>query len=332
MASTNLYSDIYIADASGANRVFMDIRPSPDPILMRTREYDKIEWTVTFIEDSTSDLLWTKYLTFPYVEVSLDNGVTKYLCRWEAEGMERRYESKHSQTVTFRFIIVNLRTSAVTISDADGANPVVLDYNPYPFPEPVQRKNGLSVIRFNSLYITRAKADLLKAKYPSDVRLLLVSGGSTYLCRFDSLEITPMDANNLTLSASFTVLQVVAASAGSKILINGNRLDVDPFPFPFIVQEKTVSSVKCLPTSSASGRTVHFDAGVHISDGTIDFTVDYLRQATRATLLTAYRARNPVTISIDNGTTTYNAVFSRYREIVEGDHSVRVEMGFKIIS
>ena len=113
MATTNLYSNIYIADSSGANKVYMDVNPSPMPDIPmakrtvlstlclaglsgttyaagKTVHYDggadvsgtEISWACNMAIDATITALKTKYNRIENVLFSLDNGTNIYEAVW----------------------------------------------------------------------------------------------------------------------------------------------------------------------------------------------------------------------------------------------------------
>lgn len=343
MALTNMWSNVYIrANTIGSTSYYMDINPHPRPVLRKERGQDVIEWTCSFIEDATAASIWTLYATFNDVLVNINDGAGEYLCRWAGgEAFQRITSGKSSYTVTFKFEVLNTRTSQVIISDYAGTNPVTLDFNPFPFPEPVQMKDGLQRIVIDSAYITRTNADLLRAKYPLDVRIQLATGGTVYICRFESLEIVPSTSNNLRLKAELTAVQYVGQTAAGAIKIadddGANIITVlrNPYPFPTIVQRKNVSTAKTCPgvtgSAAVSGQSIHFDGGVHISDGEIAFSLPFELPSAVTSLETKYRAYENVRVSIDSGVTYYLCVFSDFERMRFGNPTEGIRCGFKII-
>lgn len=343
MSATNYWSKVYIRAVGDPTKIYMDIQPHPDPLVKTERPEDTITWQCIRILEATDVLIWALYMTFDDIYVDIDDGEGERLCRWaDGEGYKRIKSDKPSKAVEFNFVIVDSRSTDITFWDSGGANAVNLPYEAFPFPEPIQQKDGTSKISFSSLYITRAIADSLKAKFPNDVRLRLNAAGSTYLCRWESLNIIPSTENNLRMSCDLTVITVVGGVASSLVYIydsagaNGVRLEEDPSPFPALAQERTTSSVKCCPglvgAVLTSGERIHFDGGVDISDAVIEFSVPYLRDASRTTLLARFRLLANAQISLDSGATKYTCIFQRYKERFVGVFSAGIDFRFLIIS
>ena len=140
MATTNLYSNVYIADSSGANKVYMDVNPSPMPDIPtakrtvistlnlaglsgttytagKTTHYDggadvsgtEISWACNMAIDATITALKTKYDRIENVLFSLDNGVNVYEAVWVSLDYPRG-EGRRTRNLT-----VSLRITRKTV-------------------------------------------------------------------------------------------------------------------------------------------------------------------------------------------------------------------------
>lgn len=343
MGATSEYSNIYVR-ASGGAAIYMDLQVEPPPIVEADLEQSTIKIAYTYMLPTTADAIWAIYLTanFAPIYVNIDDGAGERLCRWKNF---RRITGggKRSYSYEMEFTILTDRSTYVNISDSDGSNVVTLDYEPYPFPEPIQQRDRTQRIEFDSLYITRTKADLLRAKFPNDVRIKLSSTGSTYLCRWqeNGLQIKPTTSTNLSVSIRLEVIMIVSASASSTIYIydangaNAVQLDFDPYPFPTIYYQRNTYSVKGLPylngSTLTSGIRKHFDGGIDVSDGTIEFSVPYLSASKITTLETRYFLLASVQVSLNSGSTKYRCIFADFKRSRFGNPSEGVSMKFNII-
>lgn len=115
MAATNTYSDVYIADLDGGNKVYMDIDPSPMPhipfragtvqvsqtlpgldatdtlVAGKKLVWDggadlsgtAIEWNCSYTLAATKTSLEAKWNTLEDVRISLDDGSNVYRATWD---------------------------------------------------------------------------------------------------------------------------------------------------------------------------------------------------------------------------------------------------------
>lgn len=338
MGLTNANSDVYIQDPDTAVKYYMDCHTGaliPNGDLER----DTIEWKHTYMEAATVASLWTIFLKGKALNVNIDDGHGDYVCKWRK--FKRIKSGKKSTGYEMEFIVLSTRSSAVTIADYNGGNVVTLDFDPYPFPEPVKKLDGTFDLSFKTMYLTRAKADLLLAKFPEDVQVKLKSAGSTYYCRWNEggLRIIPETEDLLSAEFSLTGLYYVGQAAASNIYIydsaaaNGIRMMNDPFPFPEIQKNRSVTSVKCCPGSAGVGQTDHYDGGDHISAGRIEFSVPYVSSANISTLNSRYYSstRAVVHVSLDGGSTKYKCVPEIMQEVGYTGYSKGMNFKFRII-
>lgn len=342
MASSNLYSEVYIKSSGGA-KIYMDLEPAPKPVLNGERSSDRISIKGTYMDKTTVDQIWVLYMTFADIYVNINDGAGEYLCRWaDGEGFKPFKEGgKKSYSYELNFVVLSTRTSQVIIADSNGSNPITLDFNPYPFPEPVKQKNGTATLEIETAYITRAHADSILSKFPNDVRVTLSTGGVTYICRWNEsgCQIIPTHKNNLSARFSFVVLTTTTSSASGTIVIGSVTLDVNPSPYPTIRRTRKVSSEVSTPglsgTTPTAAQTVHFDGGTHISDGTIEFEVAYLSEAKITSIQAIYDTYSTTTISLNGGTTTNTVIFEDFEVIREGNtatSSAKCRFRFKVVS
>lgn len=348
MATDDTYSSVYIADSAGTNKVYMDIDPN-DPRVSHdySRGEHRISWGCSYLTETARASIWTKYLAFSDVKVY--DGTTEYLCRW-ADGAAFKWEksAKPSLSAKFEFVVIQPASTKVYIANSGGGSKIYMDMEPFPFPE-IRRDRNRKYLSWECKYITRANANSLISKFPSDVEVSLDNGSTKYLCKWEDstsgLEIIPTVEGNLSCRVSFEILQTVGASPAGQIKIydyNGSNtvtLDSDPWPFPQIKKSRTVSSEKCCPSVSGgnlvSGETVHFDGGVHVSDGEIEFEIPYLSTSNKTALQTKYDTLADVRVSLDGGSTKYYCTWAdgvSFEPTPTGSASYSCRFKFKVIS
>ncbi len=322
--STPPYSNVYIADFDGNNKVYMDIDPFPFPERKHARDVDTLEWTCEYISATKATSLRSKYEAFSDVEVSLDNGTTKYYCRWgEGVALDLQPTTSGNYKLNVKFNVMYTKPyssttmTGVYIADTGGANKIYMDYRPYPFPEPQISREG-STLEWNCLFITDTKAASLITKYKtfSNVEVSLDNGATKYNCRWAdgvACSLSRTSHNNIAVSVKFAIIETVGASKTSKIYFRNYsgggefQLDKDPTPFPYLQKKRIASSKTTLRSNTEAAQTVHFDAGSHISSGNVVFTLNDVPATTIASLQALYDTLSGFRISIDNKSTWYYA-------------------------
>ncbi len=346
MADTNRHSNIYIKDPSTGTKYYLDCEPLRYPVVRGNREYDYFTWEHTYMDPTTAEALWTLCSTHRDVNIDIDDGKGERLCRWDdGEGFYQvKGDGKKSRTYSVNVWLLDSRATSVQISDYNGANTVTLDYEPYPFPEPMQNLDGTLEINLKSRYITRAKANSLKSLFPNDIQVKLTSSGYTWYCRWDSGGLTIDQSNRdiLSLSVKATALYYIGQPRTGKIFIydhvptSGTAVQLynNPHPFPIIQRERAVISQRCLPGGTDTiepGEMIHADLGTHISDGVFSFSTPYLSSANITTLMGWFNNMNDNHFSLDGGVTKYKAVMSECQPVGYGYPSQGCSFKFKII-
>ena len=346
MADSDIHSKIYIKDPDSGTKYYMDCEPLKYPVVRGNREYDYFTWSHTYMDPTTAEALWTLYSTRKDVYIDIDDGNGERLCRWDdGEGFYQvKGDGKKSRNYSVKVWLLDSRATSVQVSDYDGANTVTLDYEPFPFPEPQQNLDGTLAISLKSRYITREKANSLKALYPNDIRLKLTLYGETYYCRWDSggLNIDQSNRNILSLSIKVTALYYIGQPRAGKIIIYDSvassssaiQLYYNPHPFPVIKRERAVISQRCLPGvlyAVEPGEMIHADLGSHISDGVVSFSTPYLPSEDMDTLMGWFNNIYENHFSLDGGATKYKAVMSECQPVGYNYPSQGCSFKFKII-